>query len=300
MAKEHHIGLNSTLIGGVLAILSSIGFPTIADATSVAPMTVQTLADHAGQVLIGDVTSTRSYWANNPRRIETEVIFRNVEYIKGKLQNAGTDFTLIVPGGTVGDTRMRICCAPEFKAGERRLLFLLPRYKTFPTVGVAQGAFRIEKDETGVDRVYQHGQILVVGVDEKGFVKLATERRITDASSHLVDSHRTQLKQQQAAETPKAISCSDFLNHIRPILDNSRDHRLIEPAGQRDLVSKTGVSLKASQAWRATSGLIVTESGPAKSKSDKLRTANQPSGKAQTRQRSRTSESSDDNGGKDR
>ena len=283
---------------GFLALAAIAAFPAIADATSVAPMTVQTLADHAGQVFIGDVVSTRSYWADNPRRIETEVVFRNVHYLKGELEGEASDFTLIVPGGTVGQTRMAICCAPKFKVGERRLLFLLPTYKTFPTVGVAQGAFRIAKDEAGIDRIYQHGKIPVIGIDEKGFVKLSGGNN-HHTVRHVVESNRIKIKPPAIEGASKAMSCDDFVAQIRPILGKSRKHNLAAPAGKRILVSKTGVSLKASAAWRARANAEAA-SASTKKPGPRLR-AVKPSAKQQIRQRSQTTKSdSDADGGTDR
>ncbi|MFQ5496104.1 MAG: hypothetical protein ACE5EX_12070, partial [Phycisphaerae bacterium] len=125
-----------------------------ARATTVVPMTLATIADHAGQVILADITVVRSAWADNPRRIETTITLSPVEYLKGAPGTASAStFTLIVPGGTVGDTQMRITGAPDFRVGDRWMLCLLPTYKTHPVVGVSRGAFKIVSDDRGVQRV---------------------------------------------------------------------------------------------------------------------------------------------------
>ncbi len=222
-------------------------------------MNASTLAGHAGQVIVGDVASVRSYWAGAPRRIETLVVFENVTYLKGKLGNSGETFSLVVPGGVVGEMRMRLCCAPVFRSGERHVLFLLSTYKTFPTVGLGQGSFRVVKDASGVDRVYQHG-VAVTGFDAEGLVRLTSGAR-PNAHDHWVAGDRARL----AATTPlpaaaiEAMRYEDFVAHLKPILAASRDHKLTGPAGKRALVELRPVPLKTAPAahrggQRRTSG----------------------------------------------
>lgn len=189
------------LIGA--ALCASVSF-----ASSVVPMTVATMADHAGQVITGDVAGTRSYWADEPRRIETEVTFTGVGYLKGAPANADGTFTLRVPGGTIGDLRMRVEGTPEFVVGETWVLFLLPTYRVFPVVGLDQGAYRVVRSADGVDRVYRGGRA-VHGPDAEA-----------------------------------AVSYDRFVKQITPILDASRDHGLTEPAGRPALVPHRAVPLR--------------------------------------------------------
>lgn len=181
-------------------------FASAAIASSVVPMSVATMADHAGQVITGDVVALRSYWIDEPRRIETEVTFAGVTYLKGAPADADGTFTLRVPGGTIGDLQMRIEGAPRFAAGETWLLFLLPTYKTFPVVGIDQGAYRVVHDADGVDRVHRGG---------------------------LPDG-----------EPQPALSYAQFAGQIAPILDASRDHGLTEPAGRPAPVRHEAVPLR--------------------------------------------------------
>jgi hypothetical protein len=131
-------------------------FASVAAGTTVAPMNVATLSDHAAQVFIGTVVSSAAYWTGSPLRIESEVRFIDVVYLKGEPPStADAEPALIVPGGAVGSTEFRVAGAPIFVPGQRWLLFLLPTYRTFPIVGLWEGAFQVKPDEEGIPRVLQ-------------------------------------------------------------------------------------------------------------------------------------------------
>ncbi|MBK8269140.1 MAG: hypothetical protein IPK83_12865 [Planctomycetes bacterium] len=239
--RGRRAGRDAAMIG-VLLVGSCA---TVSQASSVVAMSISTMADHAGQVIMGEVTSTRSYWAQNPKRIETEVTFAGVQYLKGRHSSATDTFTLVVPGGSIGRTSMRICCAPEFKVGERRILFLLPQYRTFPTVGLDQGAFQIIRDAEGIDRVYQSATTPVVGFDRDTFA-VHGGRSARDVHQHLIDANGAIVRtvETEFTELP-AIALGDFLKVVQPILDSSTDHQMKEPAGRRILVELIATTLKA-------------------------------------------------------
>lgn len=224
--------------------------PAGAQAGSVAPMNVPAMADLAGQVIVGTVTSAESRWAEDPRRIETVVVFCEVQYLKGRRADSTDTFTLIVPGGCVGTTHMRICCAPEFRVGERWLLFLLPTYKTFPVVGLSQGAFRIRADSAGIERVFDAAGSPVVGLDDARFVRAA--RRTRDKRYlPLVAAENVRLKETgtdgPAGDAAAGITLSEFTAVIRADLEASRAHELTGPAGRPAAVKLRAVGLVRSE-----------------------------------------------------
>lgn len=211
-------------------------------ASTVVPMTVHTMADRAGQIVVGKIAGVRSYWAELPRRIETEVAFDQLTYLKGGPRKTAVAFTLVVPGGTVGETEMRICCAPVFRPGEKWVLFVPPWYKTFPVVGLFRGAFRVTTDPTGTDRVYSSAAQPVLGVDPDGFVRVAGGNM--DPHDRLIAAVNAEVRLRPSPLlNPSAISFGDFLALIQPILDASRDHHLTEPAGRRVPVVYTPTAL---------------------------------------------------------
>ena len=224
-----------------------------ARASSVIPMNLSSLADHAALVYVGRVASVESRWADGPRRIESEVAFEQVECLKGSLPPGRANFSLIVPGGTVGTTQMRICCAPTFRVGEKWLLFVLPSYRTFPVVGLWQGALRIEADRDGIERVLAASSDPVMGIDDSQF-PLSIGRRVQNAHRHLVESHGADLAVPIARKDPaRAISLSEFLETLRPILSRSRAHPLQGPIGRFVPAQQTAVPLKVAPQARAHS-----------------------------------------------
>ncbi len=217
--------------------------PQTACGSSVAPMPLTTIADSAAQVIQGEVASVRSYWADNPRRIESEVTFKNVGYLKGQHTDSSPTFTLTVPGGTVGQMEMRICCAPTFVPGQQWVLFLLPTYKTFPVVGLYRGAFRIQSDADGIERIFSSDGQPVTGVNKDAMLEIAG---CVNHDPHLVVSkaHNVRLGLNLAAAgSDKAIALDDFIATITPVLNRSKDHQLTHNAGRRILVDYQATQL---------------------------------------------------------
>ena len=201
-------------------------------ASTVVEMTVHTMADRAGQIVAGRIAKVRSYWADHPRRIESEVTLEQVTYHKGGNSEASTAFTLVVPGGTVGETEMRICCAPVFRPGEKWVLFVPPSYKTFPVVGLFRGAFRVTLDRTGIERIYSSAAQPVLGMDPDGFVRVAGGN--IDPHDRLIAAVNADVRPRPSPLLKtRAIAYGEFLAQIQPILDASRDYHLTGSAGRR-------------------------------------------------------------------
>ena len=139
---------------------------------------------------------------------------------------------------------MRICCAPEFKAGERWILFLLPAYKTFPTVGIGLGAFRLAEDAAGVARVYQHGGLPVSGVNDETWIEFASAPR-SHVHGQLAGASSNMRVADRSNETlAKTMTFDAFRDAIQPTLDKSRSFDLTSPAGQRVLVTYRPVPIR--------------------------------------------------------
>jgi len=221
-----------------LTALSFLMAP-LAYAGSVVPMPVSTLADHAGQVIIGEISGVRSYLTGDGRGMESEVIFRNVEYVKGRRPGSTSTFSLVVPGGKVGDREMSLGCAPRLGIGEKWMLFLLPSYKTHPVVGLWQGAFRLRAGEDGVERVFDARGVGVSGIDERGFVRAQTDR--TRPIAQVAASRHVRIKNDGGRFSAEAapLRASEFVELLRPVLAASRSHPLTQPAGRRELVQYT-------------------------------------------------------------
>lgn len=233
---------------GIITLMSVCGMLAVAGraiASTVVPMNVATMGDYAAQVIVAEIGMTKPNWAENPRRIETTVELNNIEYLKGGYDGAPIHRTLIVPGGRIGEKQLRICCAPEFETGQRWVLFLLPDYRTFPTVGLGQGAFRIVADDVGAAYVYQHGGLPVAGVNKAKWIEYAASPpahvhgQVSSASSTLRVIDRSN------SATAELMTFEAFRKAIQPVLDASRDHKLTQPAGRHVPVTLRPVPIRA-------------------------------------------------------
>jgi hypothetical protein len=229
-----------------VTLLWIVGFTRLAGANHVVEMSLPQLADYAGQVIEGEVESIRSYWIDQPRRIESEITFTNVQYHKGALDEADGTFTLRVPGGRIGDWQMRLCCAPQFEVGQRWMLMLLPTYKTYPVVGLYQGAFEIRADGHGGETLHQGGRGMVTHVDDDGFVRCATpvthhraaaERLSAEPAAVVIDVDRP-------AEA-RPMNLDAFRTLMRQTCAASRSHDLNAPAGQPNIPHLRAVPLQS-------------------------------------------------------
>lgn len=232
----------------LLATATTVSSPFVTGvrAGSVVPMTLDTMSDHAGQVIMGTVASVHSYRSNATSEIESRVIFTGVTYLKGASATREDTFALVVPGGRVGDSSLQVSCTPSFKVGDKWLLFLLPTYKTFPVVGLSNGAFRVRVDENGTERVFNVSMAAVSGVSGRGFVQV--ERNALNPNSsertRLIDSAGARVTDLSTRGQPApAISLDEFLAILKPILSDSAKHDLIAPAGRRENVTYTPVPL---------------------------------------------------------
>jgi hypothetical protein len=61
--------------------------------------------------------------------------------------------TIQAPGGVVDGIGMKVMGAPEFRPGERALLFLASEGPVHKVVGMAAGKLDVTRDADGVERV---------------------------------------------------------------------------------------------------------------------------------------------------
>lgn len=208
-------------------------------ASSVAPMPLTTMSEHTAQAFIGEVVSMTSHWAENPRRIETDITFANVQYLKGQPEGGAATRILTVPGGEVDGIQARLCCSPRIEVGQKWVLLILPEYRVYPVVGLHQGAFKVQRDKAGVERVYHASSRAITGIDKEGFAlventrfDLETQRRLHE--SHSAD-HNVRIDVAGSAEksTFEAMPLQEFLSQLQATLDASKSYRNAEQAGRR-------------------------------------------------------------------
>ena len=134
------------LTGVILTALS-------ARATTVIPPTFDQLVNDAEFIFQGNVTDVRSQWIGEggQRQIVSYVTFKVDDAIKG---SPGASYTIRMLGGTVGEITMAISDAPEFKVGDKDILFVEHNGTQFvPLVGIMHGRFHVEQDQSGQEVV---------------------------------------------------------------------------------------------------------------------------------------------------
>jgi len=150
----------------VCRLLLSVGlggfFLTTAGGTTVLPPTFEEMTDRAEMIFVGTVVSSRAEWrfvgSSTNRVIFTLVEFDTQEVLKGSTNKT---VTLQFLGGTVGDATMEVAGVPQFKPGDRVILFVERNGVQFcPLVGVFHGKFGIRKSD-------RHGRDIVVMHDGK-------------------------------------------------------------------------------------------------------------------------------------
>lgn len=123
-----------------------------ANATTLARMRFEELAQQATAVARMRCLTTRSFWLNG--EIWTDTQFEVVEQAKGALPATVIVRTL---GGSLGNLHSRVEETPVFHPGEETFLFLWGRKgEPLRVLGWSQGTFRIARDtRNGMETVTQ-------------------------------------------------------------------------------------------------------------------------------------------------
>jgi len=145
------------LLQAIIAFLPFAVAPSNLRATTVLPLDLESLVQQSGtiaQVTVGNLQNlSRGTPESSP--IVTRVTFVIQKVYKGRASgNVDVDFL----GGTIGTRRMSIQGMPQFKQGQRLIVFLAnPANKPISgTIGLDQGVLRIVYDpQTGADRIYR-------------------------------------------------------------------------------------------------------------------------------------------------
>ena len=157
----------------VLVLLSLLSAPITLGAQPGALVTgnlsLDQLTERADMIVVSTVASRRSRWehSESSRLIMTTVTLAVEQALKG---SAPRTLSVEVYGGTIGDERQYASHVPEFRVGERDVLFLnRPAHALSPLVGSDQGRFRIVNESaTGTARVLTAGFTPLVTPGEIG------------------------------------------------------------------------------------------------------------------------------------
>lgn len=155
-----------------------------ARATAQTPMSLDEMIVAAPAIVVATVESRRAEYEyyGSSRLIITKVTLRVEESIKGSLPRT---VVVEVLGGTLGDQTLHVSHVPEFRVGDRDVLFLSNApHAVSPLVGSDQGRFRVLADnETGTARVVTAGFEPLIAVSQVGAERTTVARRLTEALS---------------------------------------------------------------------------------------------------------------------
>lgn len=176
----------------LLMVLALTWIAGVARATTVIPPTFESLVSGANTIFVGQAIDIRSQWiaTRQGRAIVTRVTFKVEDVWKGA---AGAITQLEFLGGTVGDVTMDVAGMPEFRDGQRSVLFVSGEVKSVsPLVGFYHGRLRIDTDVNGVDRVRTYdGRSLAspndVGAGKASGVASGAPMRLTDLEAAVRD-----------------------------------------------------------------------------------------------------------------
>lgn len=171
-----------------LSLICTLLMAGVARSTTVIPPTFESLVANASTIFVGEVMDVRAVWLPTPRgrAIKTYVTFKVEDVWKG---SAGTVTQLEFLGGTIGSTRMEVVGMPEFRDGQRTVLFVSGAVRTVsPLVGFYHGRMRVETDPSGVDRVRTYdgrslGNPSEVSVQRPDYMSTVTPMRLADLES---------------------------------------------------------------------------------------------------------------------
>ena len=133
-----------------IALLSLSG--DLARASTQRALKLATMVEKSDFIFVGTAVQSESAWNAEHTRIYTRTTFEVEEYVKGQGTDQETDgggaVVVETLGGVVGDVGMMVPGVPQFRQGEKNLLFIStgPRTGKHRVVGWSQGRFKIKKD----------------------------------------------------------------------------------------------------------------------------------------------------------
>src|SRR5262245_485143 len=106
----------------LFTLLAVLGSTRPADATIVIPMPEEDIAAQADAVVVGKVTKMTTHWDPQMGRLFTRITIAIDEVLKGDV--TGSEVTLTQQGGTLNNLHSWVHGNPEFRRGEKVLVFI--------------------------------------------------------------------------------------------------------------------------------------------------------------------------------
>jgi hypothetical protein len=113
-------------------------------ATTVQRLELHDLVQKAQTIVVGRVTSSRTYWSTGKKFILTDYTIEVDESIKGRGMRT---IAVTTVGGRIGDVELHVSGMPAFQKGENAVLFIEQSGAFQTVVGLGQGKFTVMNGE---------------------------------------------------------------------------------------------------------------------------------------------------------
>ncbi len=150
--------ISSRVIAVLVLLVAPIALRAQPTEPVVYKLSLDQLTDRAAAIVVSTVTSRKAEWEHygGSRLIVTKITLAVEEALKG-----ASPRTLVVEvvGGTIGEETLRVSDVPEFRVGDRDVLFLNSHpHSVSPLVGSDQGRFRVlNESASGTARILTAG-----------------------------------------------------------------------------------------------------------------------------------------------
>ncbi|MFQ5499363.1 MAG: hypothetical protein ACE5FH_06795 [Candidatus Zixiibacteriota bacterium] len=139
MIRLFHLSTRAAIVAASMLIC----FAMAANAAMV-EQTIKQMADNSTDIVSARVVSVGSFWNEDKTFIFTSVTLDVKSPIKGNLA-ATSQIEVLVPGGVVDGTGLRVEHAPEFETGQDVIAFLSPQPQNrYRVTAWEQGKFTVE------------------------------------------------------------------------------------------------------------------------------------------------------------
>ena len=128
----------------ITSVLALILLTTFSYATSVERLALDDLVKKADKIVVGRVSSSRTYWSDNGKLILTNYTIEVDENIKGQPSRT-VELTTI--GGRIGTLELHVSGMPSFEKGENAVIFAEQSGAYETVVGLGQGKFTVTNGE---------------------------------------------------------------------------------------------------------------------------------------------------------
>lgn len=149
------------------------------------------LCTFSNDIVITQIKSINYSFDDSIGRITTEITCTILEHLKGDYLKDQNEFKMIYPGGVKGEMVQFVPGAPNFKKGEKSILFLNERYPSSYKVllsvfGMSEGKFNITYDKVSnmdyiqPDNINQETICIDSDSNQKIFFNLSTRMKFLD------------------------------------------------------------------------------------------------------------------------